>query len=123
MKFSQDLNQATYRITAQENHRIRVNDQWQTQSFIITPNALVEDWSVPNIQSLQANDCMTLLAHQPEVVILGTGQQQYFPEPSILKQFIQQNIGVEIMSTSAACRTFNILVGEGRHVVAGIIVD
>jgi uncharacterized protein len=123
MKFSQDLNQAAYRITAQENHRIRVNDRWQTQSFIITPNELVEDWSVPNIQSLQANDCTMLLAHQPEVVILGTGQQQYFPEPSILKQFIQQNIGVEIMSTSAACRTFNILVGEDRHVVAGIILD
>lgn len=123
MKFSQDLNQATYRITAQENHRVRVNDRWQTQSFIITPNDRVEDWSVPNIQSLQANDCDALLAHQPEVLILGTGQQQHFPEPSILKPFIQQNIGVEIMNTSAACRTFNILVGEGRHVVAGIILD
>ncbi|HHC74349.1 MAG TPA: hypothetical protein ENK78_04700 [Thiothrix sp.] len=123
MKFSQDLNQATYKITAQEDQRIRVNNQWQTQSFIITPNALVEHWSVPHIQSLQANDCTTLLAHQPEVVILGTGQRQHFPEPVILKQFIQQNIGVEIMNTAAACRTFNILVGEGRHVVAGIILD
>lgn len=58
----------------------------------------------------------------PEVIILGTGLKQIFPEREILKHLVQNRIGYEIMDTQAACRTFNIIMAEGRNVVAGMFI-
>jgi len=58
---------------------------------------------------------------KPDLVLLGTGDKQIFPDIEILGYFAQQGVGVEVMNTGALCRTFNILVAEDRHVVAAII--
>jgi uncharacterized protein len=60
---------------------------------------------------------------EPEVVLLGTGRKQAFPAPRLLKTFYQRGIGFEAMTTEAACRTFNVLVSEGRTAVAALIID
>lgn len=123
MKFSQEASTAKYNITAYESDRIRINDEWQTDSLVLTPDEIFENWDIDNIAQLTEQHCQKLVDSAPEVLILGTGQKQQFPDVSILRAFAQRNIGVEIMDTAAACRTFNILIGEDRHVVAGLIIE
>ena len=67
-------------------------------------------------------DLEPLLGLAPEVVLLGTGARQHFPDAQVLRILHQQRIGVEVMDTSAACRTYNVLVTEGRSVAAALIV-
>jgi uncharacterized protein len=62
-----------------------------------------------------------VLALEPEVVLLGTGARQQFLHPSRLAPIYRAGVGVEIMTTAAACRTFNILVAEERRVVAALL--
>lgn len=92
-----------------------------TRSFVITPRHLIRDWPPTNIDNLISEHLDVLADLQPEVVIIGTGHRLQFPEASILAQLHNRQIGVEIMDTAAACRTYNILMTEGRFVVAGMI--
>lgn len=90
-------------------------------SFILSPRHLLRDWTPTNIDSLLADHLIAIIELQPELVLLGTGPQLKFPAHSILAELHQQRIGVEVMDTAAACRTYNILMAEGRFVVAGLI--
>ena len=74
------------------------------------------------LESLKIDDFEGIYAMNPEVIILGTGLKQIFPEREILKHLVQNRIGYEIMDTQAACRTFNIIMAEGRNVVAGMFI-
>ena len=90
-------------------------------SFIVSPRHLLRNWAPENIDSLLADHLSAIIELQPELVLLGTGPQLKFPAHSILAEVHQQRIGIEIMDTAAACRTYNILMAEGRFVVAGLI--
>ena len=90
-------------------------------SFILSPKHLLRDWEPANIESLLADHISDIIELKPELVLLGTGTQLKFPAHSILAEIHRQRIGVEIMDTAAACRTYNILMAEGRFVVAGLI--
>lgn len=90
-------------------------------SFIVSPRHLLRDWAPMDIDSLLADHLSAIIELQPELVLLGTGPQLKFPAHSILADLHKQRIGVEIMDTAAACRTYNILMAEGRFVVAGLI--
>jgi len=92
-----------------------------SNSFIISPRHLIRDWAPSTIETLLAEHLQPLIELQPEVVILGTGQILQFPESNVLAKLHNQQLGVEIMDTAAACRTYNILMMEGRFVVAGMI--
>lgn len=92
-----------------------------TSSIVISPRHLIRDWPPMSIDTLEEEHLETLITLQPEVVLLGTGQKLQFPETSVLAQLHNQQLGVEIMDTAAACRTYNILMTEGRFVVAGLI--
>jgi uncharacterized protein len=94
-----------------------------SNSFIVSTNTLIKDWPLDEVQYLASDHLQTILDLEPELVLLGTGQKQHFPEMKLFAQFYNQGIGVEIMDSAAACRTFNILAGEGRKVVAGIMID
>jgi uncharacterized protein len=72
---------------------------------------------------LTTDSFSSLLAWDIELVILGTGKRQHFPKPQLLRLLYEERIGVESMDTAAACRTFNILAGEGRKVAAALIVE
>jgi len=90
-------------------------------SFIVSPRHLLRDWPPASISDLQAEHIEAIIELQPELVLLGTGTQLTFPPPQLLAALYRQRIGVEVMDTAAACRTYNILMTEGRFVVAGLM--
>lgn len=100
-----------------------VNDRRLTSSFIIAPDRLIEDWSVNDPRAMTATDLEPLLAQDPEVVLLGTGSTQVFPAATVMAASMTRGIGLEVMGNAAAARTFNVLAGEGRRVVAGFILQ
>jgi uncharacterized protein len=94
-----------------------------TRSFIITPNQLQEDWPPQSLVELTKEHLQAVIDLNPELVILGTGRTLEFPKPALTESLFAKGIGVEIMDTAAACRTYNVLMHEGREVAAALIVD
>ncbi|HET9046114.1 MAG TPA: Mth938-like domain-containing protein, partial [Casimicrobiaceae bacterium] len=92
------------------------------RNVVLLPDRIVEDWAPSGLDGLTADDFAVLLAHKPEIVLLGTGTTQRFLHPRVLAPLIDARVGVETMDTRAACRTFNILVAEGRRVAAALVV-
>jgi uncharacterized protein len=101
---------------------VAVNNQRYEHSIVVTPDTLHENWNVASVDAMAPDALGFLLALKPEILLLGTGATHRFPGPATLREFVQAQIGVETMDTAAACRTFNILMAEGRNVVAAIIV-
>ncbi|NZA27050.1 Mth938-like domain-containing protein [Luteimonas sp. SJ-92] len=99
-----------------------VNDRELRTSFIVAPDALVEDWPVRDAAAMVPADLEPLLALAPELVLLGTGAGQVFPPPAVTAACLSRGIGLESMSNAAAARTYQVLAGEGRRVVAGFIL-
>jgi uncharacterized protein len=100
---------------------ITIGEDKFTSSLILSPDTVNPDWGVDAFADISAETLQPLLDLDPELVLIGTGAQQHFPTPETLMMFYRAGIGVEIMNTRAACRTFNILVLEERRVVAGLI--
>jgi uncharacterized protein len=109
-------------IRSHTENSVTIGETVFTTSLIISPGNLDDAWGPDAAESLTAADVVALLKFEPELVLIGTGVKQVFPEMEILKPMIENQIGYEIMNTAAACRTYNILVAEGRSVVAGLIV-
>ena len=101
---------------------IRINGQDRQTSVVLTPEAVLE-WPLKKPSEMDASHLELLLAQPADVVIIGTGKQQVFPDMALLVPFMKKGIGVEVMDSSAAGRTFNILMSEGRRPVAGIIIE
>ncbi len=122
MKFSEDKINQGYYVSGYEEGTILVNGSPKTASFIISLEKLIDNWAPAHIDELCTQHMHPLLELQPELVLIGTGEALKFPSIEHYACLIQHNIGVEIMDSAAACRTYNILVGEGRKVAAGIIL-
>ncbi len=122
MKFAEDQSNARYKILGYESTGIDINGKLFTQPLILSPMELVENWTPNNMAELQAEHLDEIFSMKPEVILLGTGVKQIFPEKEIMRRFAQEKIGFEIMATQAACRTFNILTSEDRNVVAGFFM-
>jgi uncharacterized protein len=101
---------------------VRVGAQEYREGLVLLPDKVIEGWAPAGIDALTADDFAALLAHKPEIVLLGTGATQRFLHPRILAPLTDARVGVETMDTRAACRTFNILVAEGRRVLAALVV-
>ena len=99
-----------------------VNERTLDRSFVIAPTTLVDDWAVHDAQGMVAADIEPLLALTPELVLLGTGDRQVFPPVEVMAACLTRGIGIEVMDNAAAARTFNVLAGEGRRVVAGFVI-
>lgn len=108
-------------ISATGARGIRVADTWLARSLIITPDTLVDDWAPQSIGALREEHLQVVLALEPEVVLLGTGARQVFLPPERLALFYRHRTGVEVMTTEAACRTFNVLASDGRNAVAALL--
>lgn len=122
MPLAENITSNIYTINAYENDSISVSEKEYKASFILSPSQLVE-WPISQITELSLELCDQLLALNPQVVLLGTGEKQLFPSPEIYAYFGQRNIGLEVMANHAACRTFNILAAEDRDVVCGFILN
>jgi len=101
---------------------VEVNRARHTASLVVAAGRIVTDWPLDAIEALAADHLAAILELGPEIVLLGTGRTFTFPEPARLATLHQAGIGVEVMDTPAACRTYNILVSEGRNVVAALVV-
>ncbi|MFC3551111.1 Mth938-like domain-containing protein [Lysobacter cavernae] len=100
-----------------------VNERRLEASFIVAPDQVIEGWGVREATALTPQDLEPLLALAPEVILLGTGAAQKFPPATALAACLSRGVGLEAMTNAAAARTFNVLAGEGRHVVAGFILN
>jgi len=120
MKFAEDHNDANYKITGYGEEGIRINDRLFQQSLIVSPSTFIAEWKPSEIMQLTAEDLEPIYELNAEIILLGTGDKQRFPNTDVLKQLAKMQIGFEIMDTQAACRTFNIIMAEGRNVVAGL---
>ena len=109
---------AGHRITAYGTGFVAVNGTSFTGTILLGEGELATDFEECEPGDLSPATVARLRALDPEVVIIGTGAGHVFPPPGLFAPLIRDGIGVEIMSTSAACRTYNILGGEGRKVVA-----
>ena len=122
MKFHLDAPGGVNLVRGYGAGRLQVNERTHTASVILTATSLIEPWRPTSASEITPADLEPLLGLAPEVVLLGTGARQQFPDPQALRILYEQRIGVEVMDTSAACRTFNVLVAEGRAVAAALIV-
>ncbi len=122
MKFAQDSQEDGYVITAYDDNSVSINGKTFSQSLVVANTRLKENWDVSDIELLTQNHIETVLSFQPELIIIGTGNRLVFPAIEIYSGIIEYGIGVDFMDTGAACRTYNILMSEGRDVVAGLIL-
>ncbi len=102
---------------------LAVNGVRYERSLVVTPERIIEDWRSVSFASLTASHFEFLLALNPEIVLLGTGATQRFPQPALSRCLTAARVGLEVMDTAAACRTYNILTAEGRNVVAAILMS
>ena len=91
-------------------------------SAVITPHILIDDWGVHDIDTLRTQDLDAILALKPEVLLLGTGATLRWPNDEVLRSLQTVGLGLEVMNSAAACRTYNILMLEGRRVAAALII-
>lgn len=103
-------------------HFIAVNKQKYTQNLIVMADKLMLDWPATDFASLNVTDFDALIDLKPEVVLLGTGEKHQFLHPKIMQSLTANNIPLECMTTAAACRTYNILMSEGRKVAAALLI-
>ena len=111
-----------YFLRGADGRHAVVNDRTLNRSFVIAPDALVEDWPVSDITAMRPADLDALFALQPELIVLGSGETQAFPPAEVMATCLQRGIGLEAMTNAAAARTFNVLASEGRRVVAGFVI-
>lgn len=123
MKFQLETDGQQLTISACRPGVITVNQEEITTSLIITPDALIRDWPPLSHDELIPEHFSTVAEMEPVILIYGSGSRQRFPAPELLEPLINKGIGIEVMDTAAACRTYNVLVSEGRNVAAALIIE
>jgi uncharacterized protein len=121
MDITQDFADANFIITGYKPGCVFINNEPHEKSIIVNPETLISPWDVTDISGLNETTLEAIFKDPPEIVILGTGEFLVLPEPKIIALFAQHRIGLEFMNTSAACRTYGILIAEGRKATAAII--
>jgi len=123
MKLQPEHIEGAHAITAFTPGMVRVDDQTYTASVLVPWRGEVLPWPCAAFEQLRAEHFEQLLALAPELVIFGSGQRLRFAVPALMRSLIERRVGVETMDTAAACRTYNVLAGEGRLVVAALILE
>jgi uncharacterized protein len=109
-------------ISGYEAGRILIGDRAYTRGLIVSPSRIVTDWGPARAEDLTTGHFEALVELDPQVIIIGTGEHQVFPDPQVYRPALHRGLGVEVMDTGAACRTYNILMSEGREVAVGLII-
>ncbi|EKD70038.1 MAG: hypothetical protein ACD_46C00663G0003 [uncultured bacterium] len=117
-----DNNEAQFQIRSFKPGFIQVNDQSFTASIIITPIQLITDWPPQQVKEITADSLNMILTIKPDILLIGTGDLHVFLSADIYGHLINAGIGVEMMNTIAACRTYNALSAENRNVAAALII-
>ena len=123
MKFQPDFLDGVNTIARHDRGGVWVGAQSHEGSVVVPWSGALRAWPPRRFDELVQAHFDSLLADQPELVIFGSGKQLRFPKPELLRTLIERRIGLETMDTAAACRTFNVLVSEGRNVIAALLFD
>lgn len=102
---------------------ILVGSESFARPVILTLDRIVRDWEPPEVEQLSVADLAAVLALEPEVILLGTGSRQRFPAAAVTAHVLRLGVGLEVMNTAAACRTYNVLASEYRRVAAALFVS
>ncbi|HEX2245646.1 MAG TPA: Mth938-like domain-containing protein [Gammaproteobacteria bacterium] len=122
MKLELDSGTALYAIRAYKPGAIVVNDEILTRSFILLPDRLIRDWEPQTFEQVARRHFDEIANLAPEIVLFGTGARLWFPAPELTVALLRKNIGLETMDTAAACRSYSILMSEGRRVAAALLM-
>jgi uncharacterized protein len=122
MKIELDIQTAGNRIQSYGAGQVTINETIYTASLLLAPDHVIADWPPQTFADLAPQHLAAVAALLPEIVLLGTGRILRFPDDQILAPLIDNDIGYEIMDTGAACRSYNILMSEGRRVVAALLM-
>lgn len=109
-------------ITGYGEGWVEINEKRYQHSLIVLPNQLITDWPAADFDSLTETHFERIAQLAPELVLLGTGATHRFIHPRLGRPLLDIGVGLECMDTAAACRTYNILMAEGRHVAAALIL-
>jgi uncharacterized protein len=99
-----------------------INHEAVSASVIVTPREVIPDWSPRSFDELTEAHISALAGYDPEIVLIGTGSRLQFPPHAWISVLLGSGVGVEVMDTGAACRTYNVLSSEGRRVVAALLM-
>lgn len=122
MKFTEHRDSNIFAVKNYTYGNVKVNNLTFTTSFYLTQHMTQANWSCHDISALNIELLDELIAQKPEVIILGTGEKQEFPNPHLFAHCASQGIGLEVMSNDAACRTYNVLTTEDRDIVLALIM-
>ena len=123
MKLHSTPTQQYQTVTAYDDDGIEINLKRFNHSLLLLPESPPVAWPVTQFETLTAEHFDEINALQPDVVILGTGARQRFVHPRLIRSLSERRIGVESMDSQAACRTYNILMAEGRKVALALIIE
>jgi uncharacterized protein len=123
MKLHSSSTQQYQTVTGYDDSGVEINAERFNFSLIVMPETPPRAWPVANFAGLSADHFEQIAADAPDVVILGTGARQRFVHPRLIASLSSKHVGVEAMDSKAACRTYNVLMGEGRKVTLALIID
>lgn len=122
MQFTRDVRLDINLIRSHEAGSLVIGDQTYTSNLILSPGQIMPDWAAASTEFLTMELLADALALNPGILLLGTGAVQRFPDPELMASVMGLGIGLEVMDTAAACRTYNILASENRPVVAALML-
>ena len=102
---------------------VLVNGERIDKSVVVLPERILADWPASRFADLKAEHLAALTGLDREIILLGTGTKLRFPRPEIIAPLVRAGIGIEVMDLQAACRTYNILMREGRRVAAALLIE
>lgn len=123
MKLHHTSTQQYQTVTAYDDTGVEINAVRFAHSLIVLPEVAPVAWPVTSFDALSIEHFQMIDASKPDVVILGTGERQRFVHPKLISPLTSRRVGVESMDNQAACRTYNILMAEGRKVALALIFD
>lgn len=118
MKFSEDVGAGRNTVSGYDRGEIRVESRRYTRSLILAPERIIADWPPQRLDELRPEHLEAVFELAPEIVLIGTGARLTFPGQAVRQWFTERGIGLEVMDTAAACRTYNVIAMEGRPVAA-----
>jgi uncharacterized protein len=123
LKLQSDPHSGANTITGYGDGYIEITKIPYSHAVLLSSDGEILEWDIKSFEELSSSDFAQMASLKPELIIIGTGKRQRFPRPELLKTLIEAKLGFEIMDSQAACRTYNILVGEGRQVLLALIVE
>lgn len=123
MQMSLDNPSDGYKFKSYQDATAQIDEQYYQHSLIVSAEKLIENWPPKSLQELTLQHFDEIFLLKPEVILLGTGEKHQFPNQKLISSIVQCQVGFEAMSNVAACRTYNVLLAEGRQVVCALLID